>query len=118
MKDWISTAKEYEKYKQQKRGSNAMSEENLLSRWGQGYDHAHRGEDGYISLSQRWKDLYQRVVDYYNDEESYSELPEEFTVSPSEKCVTQEDLQKFRQQIADPEFEGYCHCMLYYKSKD
>ena len=20
--------------------------------------------------------------------------------------------------IADPDFEGYCHCMLYYKSKD
>ena len=25
---------------------------------------------------------------------------------------------EFRDQIADPEFEGYCHCMLYYKSKD
>lgn len=24
---------------------------------------------------------------------------------------------EFRLQIADPEFEGYCHCMLYYKSK-
>lgn len=24
---------------------------------------------------------------------------------------------EFRKQIADPEFEGYCHCMLYYKSK-
>lgn len=23
--------------------------------------------------------------------------------------------QEFRDQIADPEFEGYCHCMLYYK---
>ena len=30
------------------------------------------------------------------------------------KCICQE----FRQQIADPSFEGYCHCMLYYKSKD
>ncbi len=30
------------------------------------------------------------------------------------KCICTE----FRQQIADPEFEGYCHCMLYYKSKD
>lgn len=29
------------------------------------------------------------------------------------KCVCEE----FRRQIADPEFEGYCHCMLYYKSK-
>ena len=23
----------------------------------------------------------------------------------------------FRDQIKDPDFEGYCHCMLYYKSK-
>ena len=30
------------------------------------------------------------------------------------KCICQE----FRQQMADPEFEGYCHCYLYYKSKD
>ena len=27
------------------------------------------------------------------------------------KCICQE----FRQQIADPNFRGYCHCMLYYK---
>ena len=25
--------------------------------------------------------------------------------------------QEFRDQIADPEFEGYCHCRLYYKKK-
>ena len=30
------------------------------------------------------------------------------------KCMCQE----FREQIADPNFEGYCHCMLYYKHKD
>lgn len=30
------------------------------------------------------------------------------------KCMCTE----FKEQIADPEFEGYCHCMLYYKSKD
>ncbi len=30
------------------------------------------------------------------------------------KCMCKE----FREQIADPEFEGFCHCMLYYKSKD
>ena len=24
---------------------------------------------------------------------------------------------EFREQIKDPNFEGYCHCMLYYKSK-
>lgn len=30
------------------------------------------------------------------------------------KCMCKE----FRDQIADPDFEGYCHCLLYYKSKD
>ena len=28
------------------------------------------------------------------------------------KCMCKE----FREQIADPNYEGYCHCMLYYKS--
>lgn len=30
------------------------------------------------------------------------------------KCICKE----FREQIADPDFEGYCHCMLYYKEAD
>ena len=29
------------------------------------------------------------------------------------KCMCEE----FRNQIKDPDFEGYCHCMLYYKEK-
>ena len=29
------------------------------------------------------------------------------------KCMCEE----FRRQIADPDFEGYCHCLLYYKEK-
>ena len=29
------------------------------------------------------------------------------------KCMCKE----FREQIKDPDFEGYCHCRLYYKSK-
>lgn len=33
--------------------------------------------------------------------------------TPENKCMCEE----FRRQIADPDFEGYCHCMLYYKSK-
>ena len=24
---------------------------------------------------------------------------------------------EFRDQVADPDFEGFCHCRLYYKSK-
>lgn len=34
--------------------------------------------------------------------------------SEENRCICRE----FREQIADPEFEGYCHCMLYYKSKE
>ena len=30
------------------------------------------------------------------------------------KCMCKE----FRDQIADPNFEGFCHCRLFYKSKD
>lgn len=32
--------------------------------------------------------------------------------TPENKCLCKE----FREQIDDPTFEGYCHCMLYYKS--
>ena len=31
---------------------------------------------------------------------------------PDNKCMCKE----FRDQIADPNYEGYCHCMLFYKS--
>ena len=30
------------------------------------------------------------------------------------KCMCQE----FKQQIADPTFEGFCHCQLYYKKEE
>ena len=30
------------------------------------------------------------------------------------KCICEE----FRKQMADPSFEGYCHCLLYYKSSE
>ena len=33
---------------------------------------------------------------------------------PEYKCICDE----FKAQMADPDFDGYCHCMLYYKSKD
>ena len=32
--------------------------------------------------------------------------------TPETKCMCQE----FRDQIKDPTFEGFCHCLLYYKS--
>lgn len=33
--------------------------------------------------------------------------------TPENKCMCQE----FRDQIKDENFEGYCHCLLYYKHK-
>ena len=40
--------------------------------------------------------------------------PCKLEVTPATKCICQE----FKDQIADPDYEGYCHCMLYYKTKD
>ncbi|MBQ2738102.1 MAG: ferredoxin thioredoxin reductase catalytic beta chain [Clostridia bacterium] len=34
-------------------------------------------------------------------------------INDDNKCICKE----FKEQIADPDFEGYCHCMLYYKEK-
>ncbi len=33
--------------------------------------------------------------------------------SPDTLCMCRE----FREQVADPDFEGYCHCQLYFKEK-
>ena len=33
--------------------------------------------------------------------------------TPDTKCMCKE----FRDQIKDPSYEGYCHCLLYYKEK-
>ena len=39
--------------------------------------------------------------------------PSRLERTPETKCICKE----FRDQIADPEFEGFCHCFLYYKKK-
>lgn len=39
--------------------------------------------------------------------------PCRFEKNEDTKCMCKE----FREQIKDPDFEGYCYCMLYYKSK-
>ena len=39
--------------------------------------------------------------------------PCRFGTKPEYKCMCEE----FKAQIADPNYEGFCHCMLYYKSK-
>ncbi len=33
-------------------------------------------------------------------------------ITEDNKCICKE----FRAQMEDPNFEGFCHCMLYYKS--
>ena len=39
--------------------------------------------------------------------------PCRLTRSEEYKCMCRE----FKEQVADPDFEGYCHCLLYYKEK-
>ena len=39
--------------------------------------------------------------------------PCKLTRNEDTKCMCKE----FREQIADPGFEGFCHCFLYYKKK-
>ena len=39
--------------------------------------------------------------------------PCRFEKTVDTKCMCKE----FKEQIKDPNFEGYCHCLLYYKSK-
>ena len=45
--------------------------------------------------------------------EKYGYCPCRLGKAEEYKCICKE----FREQIADPDFEGYCHCMLYYKEK-
>lgn len=39
--------------------------------------------------------------------------PCRFEKNEDTKCMCKE----FREQIKNPDFEGYCYCLLYYKSK-
>lgn len=62
-------------------------------------------------------------VTYNKDEELVSSIKEglrrtggycpcKLSHTEENKCMCEE----FKAQIKNPEFEGYCHCMLYYKS--
>jgi ferredoxin-thioredoxin reductase catalytic subunit len=57
------------------------------------------------------KEIVERVQEGLKKRDGYcpcrKEKKEEY------RCMCQE----FKDQIADPNFEGYCHCMLYYKEK-
>lgn len=58
----------------------------------------------------------QQIVDMIKEglKEKNGYCPCKLGTLPENKCMCQE----FKDQIADPEFEGFCHCMLYYKKKD
>lgn len=58
------------------------------------------------------KDVVQKVREGLRAKDGY--CPCVLQKNEDTKCMCKE----FREQIADPDFEGYCHCMLYYKEKD
>ena len=58
------------------------------------------------------KELVARIREGLKQKNGY--CPCRLEIKPENKCIGQE----FKDQMADPDFEGYCHCMLYYKSKD
>ncbi len=58
------------------------------------------------------KEIVARVRDGLKKKDGY--CPCRLQKTEENKCMCKE----FRDQIADPNFEGYCHCLLYYKSKD
>ncbi|MGN0473671.1 MAG: ferredoxin-thioredoxin reductase catalytic domain-containing protein [Acutalibacteraceae bacterium] len=57
------------------------------------------------------KEIVRRVQEGLKAKGGY--CPCVLTKNEDTKCMCKQ----FREQIADPNFEGYCHCMLYYKEK-
>ena len=61
----------------------------------------------------------------YNENEEIVRLVKEGLEKSGGYCPcrrerTEENIcmcKEFKEQIKDPTFEGYCHCMLYYKEK-
>ena len=55
------------------------------------------------------KEMVKTVRDGLNRTGGYCPCRREQTEDTKRIC------REFREQMADPDFEGYCHCMLYYK---
>lgn len=61
----------------------------------------------------------------FNEDKEYVEKIREGLMRKNGHCpcklqMTEDNMcmcKEFREQIADPDFEGYCHCRLYYKEK-
>ena len=57
------------------------------------------------------KELVDKIKEGLKKKNGY--CPCRLEITEDTKCMCKE----FRDQIEDPNFEGYCHCMLYYKTK-
>ncbi len=57
------------------------------------------------------KEIVKSVKDGLKAKDGY--CPCRLEKSDDTKCMCKE----FREQIEDPDFEGFCHCLLYYKEK-
>ena len=57
------------------------------------------------------KEIVDKIKEGLKNKKGY--CPCKLEITEDTKCMCKE----FREQIENPEFEGYCHCMLYYKSK-
>ena len=58
------------------------------------------------------KQIVDKILDALDKNNGY--CPCKLEKNNDTKCMCKE----FREQIKDPNFEGYCHCMLYYKTID
>lgn len=57
------------------------------------------------------KEIVKTIVEGLKQKGGY--CPCRLGVKDEFKCMCKE----FRNQLADPDFEGFCHCRLFYKSK-
>ena len=71
---------------------------------------AHRGGTMKVRLNED-KDVVAKIREGLKRTGGY--CPCRLARTEENKCMCEE----FKRQIADPDFEGYCHCMLYYKEK-
>ena len=58
------------------------------------------------------KERLKKITDKLKENGGY--CPCKLEKTEDTKCMCKE----FKEQVDDPNFEGFCHCMLYYKSKE
>ncbi len=58
------------------------------------------------------KEIVERIREGLKKKDGY--CPCRLEKTEDNKCICKE----FKDQMNDPDFEGFCHCRLYYKEKD